>query len=327
MTHAASVTETIEERLTPFPRDHFLAAGDLNPPAALALLDLADAFVDFNRQSAKGIDLMRGQTVVNLFFENSTRTSSSFEIAAKRLGADVVTMPVSASSVAKGETLIDTAVTLNAMKPEILVVRHSSSGAVDLLSQKVGCAVVNAGDGRHEHPTQALLDLLSLRRAFGDVGGLTVAICGDIAHSRVARSNVALLSMMGARVHLIGPPTLVPGDADRWGCEVFHDMKEGLAGCDVVMMLRLQLERMTGALIPSTREYFRFWGLDREKLAWAAPNARVMHPGPMNRGVEIDSDVADDLSVSLIQDQVEMGVAARMAVLAALAHRRAGAAA
>ncbi|MFK4056666.1 aspartate carbamoyltransferase catalytic subunit [Brevundimonas sp. NPDC046655] len=327
MTHAASVTETIEERLSPFPRDHFLAAGDLNPPAALALLDLADAFVDFNRQSAKGIDLMRGQTVVNLFFENSTRTSSSFEIAAKRLGADVVTMPVSASSVAKGETLIDTAVTLNAMKPEILVVRHSSSGAVDLLSQKVGCAVVNAGDGRHEHPTQALLDLLSLRRAFGDVGGLTVAICGDIAHSRVARSNVALLSMMGARVRLIGPPTLVPGDADRWGCEVFHDMKEGLAGCDVVMMLRLQLERMTGALIPSTREYFRFWGLDREKLAWAAPNARVMHPGPMNRGVEIDSDVADDLSVSLIQDQVEMGVAARMAVLAALAHRRAGAAA
>ena len=327
MTHAASVTETIEERLTPFPRDHFLAAGDLNPPAALALLDLADAFVDFNRQSAKGIDLMRGQTVVNLFFENSTRTSSSFEIAAKRLGADVVTMPVSASSVAKGETLIDTAVTLNAMKPEILVVRHSSSGAVDLLSQKVGCAVVNAGDGRHEHPTQALLDLLSIRRAFGDVGGLTVAVCGDIAHSRVARSNVALLSMMGARVRLIGPPTLVPGDADRWGCEVFHDMKEGLAGCDVVMMLRLQLERMTGALIPSTREYFRFWGLDREKLAWAAPGARVMHPGPMNRGVEIDSDVADDLTVSLIQDQVEMGVAARMAVLAALAHRRAGAAA
>ncbi len=320
MTQAAPVTELIQERLTPFPRDHFLAAGDLNPPAALALLDLADAFVDFNRQSAKGVDLMRGQTVVNLFFENSTRTSSSFEIAAKRLGADVVTMPVASSSVKKGETLIDTAVTLNAMKPEILVVRHASSGAVDLLSQKVGCAVVNAGDGRHEHPTQALLDLLSMRRAFGDVGGLSIAICGDIAHSRVARSNVALLQMMGARVRLIGPPTLVPGDADRWGCEVFHDMKDGLKGVDVVMML-------AGALIPSTREYFRFWGLDREKLAWAAPGAKVMHPGPMNRGVEIDSDVADDLSVSLIQDQVEMGVAARMAVLAALAHRRAGCAA
>jgi aspartate carbamoyltransferase catalytic subunit len=260
---------------------------------------------------------------VNLFFENSTRTSSSFEIAAKRLGADVVSMPVQASSVAKGETLIDTAVTLNAMRPDILVVRHASSGAAALLSQKVGCAVVNAGDGRHEHPTQALLDLLSLRRAFGDVGGLTVAICGDVAHSRVARSNVVLLSMMGARVRLVGPPTLVPGDADRWGCEVFHDMREGLAGCDVVMMLRLQLERMTGSLAPSTREYFRFFGLDREKLAWANPGAKVMHPGPMNRGVEIDSDVADDLSVSLIQDQVEMGVAARMAVLAALAEARA----
>jgi aspartate carbamoyltransferase catalytic subunit len=207
------------------------------------------------------------------------------------------------------------------MQPDLLVIRHSASGAASLLAQKVGCAVVNAGDGRHEHPTQALLDLLSLRRAFGDVGGLTVAICGDIAHSRVARSNVAMLSMMGARVRLIGPPTLVPRDADRWGCEVFHDMREGLRGCEVVMMLRLQLERMEGALVPSTREYFRFWGLDREKLSWAAAGAKVMHPGPMNRGVEIDSDVADDLDVSLIQDQVEMGVAARMAVLAALSAR------
>ncbi|WP_312126773.1 aspartate carbamoyltransferase catalytic subunit [Brevundimonas sp.] len=325
MTQAATVTEIIQERLTPFPKAHFLAAADLNPPAAMALLDLADAFVDFNRQSAKGVEVMRGQTVVNLFFENSTRTSSSFEIAAKRLGADVVTMPVASSSVKKGETLIDTAVTLNAMKPEILVVRHSASGAVDLLSQKVGCAVVNAGDGRHEHPTQALLDLLTLRRTFGDVGGLTVAICGDVTHSRVARSNIALLQMMGANVRLVGPPTLIPSVAQRWNVEIYHDMKEGLQGVDVVMMLRLQLERMAGALIPSTREYFRFWGLDREKLAYAKPNAKVMHPGPMNRGVEIDSDVADDLDVSLIQDQVEMGVAARMAVLAALAHRRAGA--
>ena len=325
MTQAAHVTDIIQERLTPFPKPHFLAAADLNPPAAMALLDLADAFVDFNRQSAKGIDVMRGQTVVNLFFENSTRTSSSFEIAAKRLGADVVTMPVASSSVKKGETLIDTAVTLNAMKPEILVVRHSASGAVDLLSQKVGCAVVNAGDGRHEHPTQALLDLLTLRRTFGDVGGLTVAICGDVTHSRVARSNIALLQMMGANVRLVGPPTLIPSVAQRWNVEIFHDMKEGLQGVDVIMMLRLQLERMAGALIPSTREYFRFWGLDREKLAYAKPTAKVMHPGPMNRGVEIDSDVADDLDVSLIQDQVEMGVAARMAVLAALAHRRAGA--
>ena len=322
MTSSAALVETIRARLVPFPKPHFLSATDLDPHATLQLLDLADAFVALNRQSSKGLDILRGHTVVNLFFENSTRTSSSFEIAAKRLGADVVSMPVQASSVAKGETLIDTAVTLNAMRPDILVVRHAASGAAALLSQKVGCAVVNAGDGRHEHPTQALLDLLSLRRALGDVGGLTIAICGDVAHSRVARSNVALLSMMGARVRLVGPPTLVPGDADHWGCEVFHDMREGLAGCDVVMMLRLQLERMTGSLAPSTREYFRFYGLDREKLAWARPGAKVMHPGPMNRGVEIDSDVADDLSVSLIQDQVEMGVAARMAVLAALAEAR-----
>ena len=317
-----AVTDLVRSRLTPFPRAHFNSAGDLNPVTLTALLDLADACVDVNRQGAKALDLMRGRTVVNLFFENSTRTSASFEIAARRLGADVVSMNPRTSSVAKGETLIDTAMTLNAMKPDILVVRHSASGAAELLSQKVGCAVVNAGDGRHEHPTQALLDMLSLRRAFGDVGGLTVAICGDVAHSRVARSNVALLSMMGVRVRLIGPPTLVPGDADRWGCEVFHDMREGLKGCDVVMMLRLQLERMDGALAPSTREYYRFWGLDAEKLAWAAPGAKVMHPGPMNRGVEIDSGVADDPAVSLIQDQVEMGVAVRMAVLASLSARQ-----
>ena len=326
MSQAASLAETIRERLAPFPRDHFLSATDLNPPAALALCDLADAFVDLSRSNEKTLDLMRGQTVVNLFFENSTRTSASFEIAARRLGADVTALSPRTSSTAKGETLIDTAATLNAMKPDVLVIRHAAAGAADLLSQKVGCAVINAGDGPHDHPTQALLDLVTLRRAFGDVSGLTVAICGDITHSRVARSNVALLSMMGARVRLIGPPTLVPGDADRWGCEVFHDMREGLAGVDVVMMLRLQLERMDGALAPSTREYFRFWGLDREKLGWAAPGAKVMHPGPMNRGVEIDSDVADDPAVSLIQDQVEMGVAARMAVLAALSERRGGAA-
>ena len=327
MTEAA-VPDAIRERLVPFPRAHFLSATDLDPVSADALLSLADAFADHGREAhAEPLDLMRGRTVVNLFFENSTRTSSSFEIAAKRLGADVVTMPVQSSSVAKGETLIDTAVTLNAMKPDVLVVRHGASGAAELLSQKVGCAVVNAGDGRHQHPTQALLDALTLRRALGEIGGLTVAVCGDVAHSRVARSNVALLSMLGARVRLVGPPTLVPRAAERWGCEVFHSMREGLAGAEVVMMLRLQLERMEGALIPSTREYFRFWGLDREKLAWAAPGAKVMHPGPMNRGVEIDSDVAYDLNVSLIQDQVEMGVAARMAVLAALTERRRGAAA
>jgi aspartate carbamoyltransferase catalytic subunit len=221
----------------------------------------------------------------------------------------------------KGETLIDTAMTLNAMQPDLLVIRHASSGAAALLAQKVGCSVVNAGDGQHEHPTQALLDALSIRRAFGQVEGLTVAICGDVAHSRVARSNVAMLQTLGARVRLVGPPTLMPSGVDRWGVELFHDMRQGIAGCDLVMMLRLQLERMNGAFVPSMREYFRFYGLDREKLAKAAPHVRVMHPGPMNRGVEIDSEVADDPKISLIQDQVEMGVAARMAVLASLAAR------
>ncbi|MDC7675477.1 aspartate carbamoyltransferase catalytic subunit [Asticcacaulis machinosus] len=314
-------TDQIRERLLPFPKRHFIASQDLDPPDIMALLDLADLFVDMNRRSTKKLDLLKGRTQVNLFFENSTRTQSSFELAGKRLGADTVNMSAKTSSVAKGETLIDTAVTLNAMKPDLLVVRHSASGAAELLSQKVGCCVINAGDGQHQHPTQALLDMLSIRRAFGHVDGLTVAICGDVGHSRVARSNVILLNAMGANVRLVGPATLIPGDADQWGCEVYHDMREGIAGANVVMMLRLQLERMDGAFIPSTREYFRFFGLDREKLQVAAKNVRVMHPGPMNRGVEIDSEVADDLSISLIQDQVEMGVAARMAVLASLAAR------
>jgi len=285
------------------------------------LLDLAEGFVALNRQKAKKLDLLKGRTLVNLFFEASTRTQSSFELAGKRLGADVVNMSPRSSSISKGETLIDTAVTLNAMQPDILVVRHGASGAASLLSQKVTCSVINAGDGQHEHPSQALLDALAMRRAFGKIEGLTVAICGDVLHSRVARSNVGMLTAMGARVRLVGPPTLMPAGVERWGVEVFHDMRAGIAGVDVVMMLRLQMERMQGALVPSTREYNRLFGLDREKLALANPNVRVMHPGPMNRGVEIDSEVADDLEVSLIQNQVEMGVAARMAVLASMAAR------
>jgi len=294
---------------------------DLNRLQIADLLDLADGFVALNRQKAKKLDLLKGRTLMNLFFENSTRTQSSFELAGKRLGADVVNMSPRSSSMSKGETLIDTAVTLNAMQPDLLVIRHASSGAASLLAQKVDGSVVNAGDGKHEHPTQALLDALSIRRAFGHVDGLTVAICGDVLHSRVARSNIISLQTLGARVRLVGPATLIPSQAARWGVEISHDMREGIEGADVVMMLRLQLERMTGALVPSTREYFRFFGLDREKLARAAPHVRVMHPGPMYRGVEIDSDIADDLSISLIQDQVEMGVAVRMAVLASLAAR------
>jgi aspartate carbamoyltransferase catalytic subunit len=321
MANAAPGIDDVRARTFLFPSRHFVSAQDLDVQSAQDLLDLADGFVDLNRQKAKKLDLLKGRTLMNLFFENSTRTQSSFELAGKRLGADVVNMSPRTSSTAKGETLIDTAMTLNAMRPDLLVVRHPSSGAASLLSQKVSCSVINAGDGQHEHPTQAVLDALSLRRSFGRIEGLTVAICGDILHSRVARSNVILLQMLGARVRLVGPPTLIPTGADRWGPEIFHDLRRGVAGADVVMMLRLQLERMTGALVPSTREYFRFYGLDREKLAHAAPHVKVMHPGPMNRGVEIDSDIADDLSISLIQNQVEMGVAARMAVLTSLAAR------
>src|SRR5579871_441238 len=321
MTATAPGPEEVRTGTFPFPRRHFLSVTDLDPVKVTGLLDLADLFVALNRQKAKKVDLLKGRTLINLFFEASTRTQSSFELAGKRLGADVVNMSPRASSIVKGETLIDTAVTLNAMQPDILVVRHGASGAASLLSQKVSCSVINAGDGQHEHPSQALLDALAIRRAFGHLDGLVVAICGDVLHSRVARSNVGMLSLMGARVRLVGPPTLMPSGVDRWGVEVFHDLRKGIAGVDVVMMLRLQLERMQGALVPSAREYNRLYGLDREKLGLAAPHVRVMHPGPMNRGVEIDSDVADDLGVSLIQDQVEMGVAVRMAVLASLAAR------
>jgi aspartate carbamoyltransferase catalytic subunit len=321
MTIKAVGIDDVRARTYAFPAPHFISIADLNRPQATELLDLAEAFVDLNRQAAKKLDLLKGRTMMNLFFESSTRTQSSFELAGKRLGADVVNMSPRQSSMTKGETLIDTAVTLNAMRPDLLVVRHASSGAASLLAQKVGCCVINAGDGQHEHPTQALLDALSIRYAFGKIEGLTVAICGDVMHSRVARSNVLLLGLLGAQVRLVGPPTLMPTGADRWGVGVYHDMRKGIASADVVMMLRLQLERMQGALVPSTREYFRFFGLDREKLASAAPGAKVMHPGPMNRGVEIDSDVADDPRISLIQNQVEMGVAVRMAVLASLAAR------
>ncbi len=298
---------------------HLLGIDALSVTEIEALLGLAEGYIALNRSAEKKQSILRGRTLINLFFENSTRTQSSFELAGKRLGADVLNMAVKNSSVAKGETLIDTAATLNAMRPDILVVRHQDSGAVELLARMVDCCVVNAGDGSHEHPTQALLDALTIKRRKGGFEGLAVAICGDIAHSRVARSNIQLLAKMGARVRLIAPRTLLPAEAERLGVEIFTDMREGLKGVDIVMMLRLQLERMNSAFIPSSREYFHFYGLDREKLGIAKPGALVMHPGPMNRGVEIDSDVADDIEVSLIREQVEMGLAIRMAVLDALA--------
>ena len=305
----------------PLTHRHLLQIEGLHPPEIDTMLDLAESYALLNRSGKTQRDLLRGRTLINLFFEDSTRTRTSFELAGKRLGADVINMSVSTSSVNKGETLLDTAATLNAMNCDLLVVRHGDSGAPALLARKVDAAVINAGDGTHEHPTQALLDALTIRRRRGRLEGLTVAICGDVLHSRVARSNIFLLSAMGSRVRVIGPPTLMPADIERLGVEVFHDMREGLRDCDIVMMLRLQKERMTRGLIPSFREFFRFYGLDADKLACAKPDALVMHPGPMNRGVEIASDVADDPIRSLIKEQVEMGVAVRMAVLDILARR------
>ncbi|MBM9593342.1 aspartate carbamoyltransferase catalytic subunit [Roseitranquillus sediminis] len=302
-----------------FRASHLLGIEHLAPDEITAVLDLADTYVALNRSDAKHSDALAGLTQINMFFESSTRTQASFELAGKRLGADVMSMQMQASSIRKGETLIDTALTLNAMRPDLLVVRHPHSGAVDLLAQKVNCAVLNAGDGRHEHPTQALLDALTIRRAKGRLHRLTVAICGDIAHSRVARSNILLLGKMEARIRLVGPPTLMPAGIADWGVEVTDDMAKGLAGADVVMMLRLQRERMDGAFIPSEREYYHRFGLDARKLAHAAPDAIVMHPGPMNRGVEIDGTLADDINRSVIQEQVEMGVAVRMAAMDLLA--------
>ncbi len=308
---------TREARPPLLKRQHLLAIDDISSLEAVRILDLAERYVEVSRQTDKRQLVLQGRTQVNLFFEASTRTQSSFEIAGKRLGADVMNMAVANSAVSKGETLLDTAMTINAMQPDFLVVRHPSSGAAELLAQKVSCAVINAGDGQHEHPTQALLDALTIRRHKQNFEGLTVAICGDVLHSRVARSNIHLLNKLGAHVRVVAPSTLLPSGVANFGVEVHRNMETGLRGADVVMMLRLQLERMTGAFVPSIREYYRFYGLNAEKLKLAKPDAMVMHPGPMNRGIEIDSDVADGVQ-SVIREQVEMGVAVRMAVLDAL---------
>jgi aspartate carbamoyltransferase catalytic subunit len=300
-----------------FSHRHLLGIKGLSHLDIELLLDRAEAAVPVSRQAEKKRPTLRGRTQINLFFEASTRTQSSFELAGKRLGADVMNMSVGNSSVKKGETLIDTAMTLNAMHPDILIIRHGSAGAAALLAQKVACAVVNAGDGAHEHPTQALLDALTIRRKMGSIAGLTVAICGDVLHSRVARSNIILLNAMGARVRVVAPSTLLPSGIADMSVEVHRTMEDGLRGADVIMMLRLQRERMAGSYVPSVREYFHFFGLDKEKLGLAKEGALVMHPGPMNRGVEIASEVADGAQ-SVIQEQVEMGVAVRMAVMEAL---------
>ena len=314
-----------------FPHRDLTGIAHLERHEILFLLDEAEQWVDLNRKRHKHHDTLAGLTIINAFFENSTRTLLSFEIAGKRLGADVVNMHAATSSVKKGETLIDTAITLNAMRADGIVIRHGSSGATQLIAGLVDCPVLNAGDGQHEHPTQALLDALALREALADRGepsedftGLTVTICGDILHSRVARSNLLCLQALGASVRLCAPPALMPSGIEMMGAEVFHDFDRALEGADVVMMLRLQTERMSGQFIPSAREYHHLYGLTKRRLDTAAPDALVMHPGPMNRGVEIDSDVADMLDRSIITRQVEMGVAIRMACLDVLTRKARG---
>lgn len=293
----------------------------LEPSDIYEILDKAKGFTQQDLSGKSVAQTLDGYNIINIFFENSTRTQTSFEIAGKRLGALVTSINVKDSSIKKGETLFDTALTLNAMKPDLIVIRHPYSGAVQLLSEKIDCSVINAGDGKHEHPTQALLDAMTVLRRKNRLSGLTVTICGDIAHSRVARSNIFLFGKLGNSIRLVGPATLVPDCFKEFGVEVFNNMREGLKGADVVMMLRLQKERMDGGYVPSEREYFHFYGLDEEKLSQAKSDAIILHPGPMNRGVEIDSELADDLSRSAIQEQVEMGVSIRMAVIESLIAR------
>ena len=310
---------TEDELINCYPHKHLLGIEGLLPTSINFLLKSSNDYVDYlnNKKNGK-LDILKNKICINLFFENSTRTRTSFELAGKKLGADMLNISVGTSSIKKGETLIDTAMTLNAMQPDILVVRHHDAGAVKLLSEKVNCGVINAGDGPHEHPTQALLDALTILKRKKKISGLRVAICGDIMHSRVARSNIHLLNTLGAEVRVIAPATLIPKGIESLGVTIFYDMKSGLKDVDIIIMLRLQLERMSGSFVPSIREYFRFYGLDREKLNFANPDALILHPGPMNRGVEIDSELADDIDRSAIFEQVQMGVAVRMACLKAL---------
>ena len=294
---------------------HLLGIQSLSIIEAKEILDEAKEFIKLNRSKSKKLDILRGKTQIKLFFEPSTRTQSSFDLAGKRLGADVMSMNMENSALKKGETLIDTAMTLNAMHPDLIVIRHQDSGAPNLLSQKVNCAVINAGDGRREHPTQALLDALTIINRKGKIEGLKIAICGDILHSRVARSNIYLLNMLGAEVNIIAPSNLIPNDIERLGVNIFTNMNKGIKDCDIVMMLRLQNERMTSSFLSSNREYYEYYGLTPKKLENAKKDALIMHPGPMNRGIEIDTHLADDINKSVIKEQVELGVAVRMACL------------
>ncbi len=306
---------TKSDKAVKISQKHLLGIQDLSISDVNYILSEAKQFIKLNRSENKKLDTLRGKTQINLFFEPSTRTQSSFELAGKRLGADVMSMNIVNSAIKKGETLIDTAMTLNAMHPNLIVIRHQDSGACNLLSQKVNCAVINAGDGRREHPTQALLDTLTIIEKKGKIQGLKIAICGDILHSRVARSNIYLLNMLGAEVNIVAPTNLMPKDLEKFGVNKFSDMKKGLKDSDIVMMLRLQNERMHSSFLASNREYYEYYGLTPDKLDCAKNDALIMHPGPMNRGIEIDTNLADDINKSVIQEQVELGVAIRMACL------------
>jgi len=296
-------------------RKDLLGTADLSKEEILSVIDLAEQYSNENIKNVNNTRILKNMTQINLFFENSTRTQVSFEIAGTKLGTNIVNFPLKNSSQSKGETLLDLASTLNSMFPDILVIRHPKSGAVQLISEKVKCSVINAGDGNHEHPTQALLDAQTIRKRLGRISGLKIAICGDIAHSRVARSNIFCLKTLGNKIRVVGPKTLIPKGIENLGVEVTHNMFDGLQDIDVVMVLRLQKERMDGGFFSSEREYFHYYGLDERKMQYANPNAIIMHPGPMNRGIEIDGDLADDINRSVITKQVEVGLAIRMAVL------------
>ena len=294
-------------------KKHILSIKDLSIKDIERIFNQAEKFL--KNTNIKKNKAYADKNIINLFFEDSTRTLTSFELAGKQLGATTINMSVATSAIKKGESLIDTAMTLNAMNPSILIVRHNMSGVPYLLSEKVNCSVINAGDGSNEHPTQALLDALTIKRNKKKISGLEVAILGDVLHSRVARSNIYLLKKLGAKIRIIAPPTLLPSNIEQLGVKVFKSLEEGLEGVDIIMVLRIQKERMEGTFVPSEKEFFKFWGLDRKKLNKAKKNALVMHPGPINRGIEIDSDVADDISRSLILEQVKLGVAIRMAII------------
>jgi len=301
---------------------HLVETADLNKKEIEFILDEAKKFINFNKKRVKKSNLLEGRTVFNLFFEDSTRTRTSFEVAAKRLGADLINVAVKDSSINKGETLLDTMTTINSMNPDVLIVRHPEEGISKRISNNVDACVINAGDGSHEHPTQALLDALTIMNRFNNFSKLQIAICGDILHSRVARSNIIILSKLGAKVNVIGPKQWLPKNINKLPVEVYTDMKKGLKNCDIVMMLRIQKERIVGKIMPNQKTYFNKYGLDYNKLKYAKKNAFVMHPGPMNRGIEIDSKLADDITRSLIQEQVAMGVAIRMACLDILIKNR-----